>query len=140
MIEQLQSLMKALEAGNYSCGTYVQPEEKKMNLQFKIVDTDTGEVMHEGYVTSWRMTRNHYDETFSFDGIRAVKLEQPKKDNRIPIPELSDDELLAQLVGEKPAKQVPVLKALNNCEHHWKNYVGITQSYEYCEVCNERRT
>jgi hypothetical protein len=25
------------------------------------------------------------------------------------------------------------------CNHRWKKYVGFTESYEYCEICDVRR-
>jgi len=25
------------------------------------------------------------------------------------------------------------------CNHRWKKYVGFTESYEYCEICDARR-
>lgn len=26
-----------------------------------------------------------------------------------------------------------------SCYHNWKNYVGLTDSFEYCEICEQRR-
>ena len=25
------------------------------------------------------------------------------------------------------------------CTHNWKNYQGLSESYEYCTVCDEKR-
>jgi len=29
--------------------------------------------------------------------------------------------------------------ATDKCNHRWKTYVGFTESYEYCELCNVKR-
>lgn len=32
-----------------------------------------------------------------------------------------------------------VSNTVNKCNHRWKTYVGFTESYEYCELCNAKR-
>lgn len=29
---------------------------------------------------------------------------------------------------------------LNACDHKWKHYQGFSETYEYCEACDEKRT
>jgi hypothetical protein len=29
--------------------------------------------------------------------------------------------------------------SFNKCNHQWKTYVGFTESYEYCELCNAKK-
>jgi len=29
--------------------------------------------------------------------------------------------------------------AIDKCTHKWKTYVGFTESYEYCEICDKKK-
>jgi hypothetical protein len=123
MIEQLQSLMKALEAGSYN---YPPQQENHMNLEFKITDKDTGEVLHEGLVTSWRVeiSRNS-GRKFSFEGIQLIKAKKEEPTHYMA------------RAAEPPRTQYFETK---RCDHVWKSYEGFMDKYNYCEKCNEKRT
>jgi hypothetical protein len=32
-----------------------------------------------------------------------------------------------------------VSNTADKCNHRWKTYVGFTEQYEYCELCNAKR-
>jgi len=37
-----------------------------------------------------------------------------------------------------PSKAVCPVVA-KSCDHKWKNYTGLSEKFEYCEICDERK-
>jgi hypothetical protein len=129
VIEQLQSLMKALEAGSYN----VNPIQaaKPMNLEFTIVDKDTGKIVRTGMVRSMSVEYSRHDNhvrSFRFEGIELIKIQR----------EVVEPMHYLGRGGENVPK--PQYFESKKCQHSWKRYEGFMDKYDYCEKCNEKRT
>lgn len=38
-----------------------------------------------------------------------------------------------------PCWSQPVEKKAEGCNHKWKAYLGLSEQFEYCEICDEKR-
>ncbi len=93
-----------------------------MRPVFKIIDEDTGDIMHEGFVTSWQWSFSSYNgKKFNFEGV-----EMPKG-AAVPPSGIYN-------------ASIPILKTATKCDHSWKTYQGFMDQYEYCDKCNEKKT
>lgn len=161
MIEQLQSLMKALEAGSYNAQP--QQAEKKMSIlngkmrpghcKITITDKQTGEVLleQECFVKNYSISRSRGTQPIytmgRYDAAEFVECVRP------PSTEFSLNGIILPSPEETP-NEAPVPKKLNffsnervdmpdyfkkQCEHRWKRYEGFMENYDFCEICNEKR-
>jgi hypothetical protein len=133
---------------------------------FKIIDQDTGEVLHSGLVTSWSMSREsgftpylgvnaaiedyvfRPTTKFSFEGVEAIIPEEE------PIAPQEMQEVISELVKALTpgiyktasgqlvggaALQIEPLTFTLTCAHEWQKYEGFTKTYDYCTKCDEKR-
>lgn len=47
-----------------------------------------------------------------------------------------DDKALIMYPSKTHSAVIPTEK---ECEHKWKSYVGLCETYDYCEVCDVKR-
>lgn len=47
-------------------------------------------------------------------------------------------ESIAKEMGIPPEVRCPVV-VKSGCDHKWKSYTGLSEQFEYCEICDERK-
>lgn len=88
-----------------------------MNVEFSLVDKQTGEVMVTGIATHYSYTYDNYGQKkVHIEGVTLspVKHHTPRNPNYIP-------------------------DQLDACRHKWKDYQGLSETYEVCDMCGVKK-
>lgn len=97
-----------------------------------------------------------YQEASKFLREQGLPIKEAFEKFQIPIPAVDKNDLVFllriidgynQKVEIENAKEIlqdyPHLMAnlqpLNNCQHQWLTYQGLSEKYEYCSICDEKK-
>lgn len=79
-----------------------------------------------------------YKYKFIYGGKEVeVKHFSPKENLTIPIPNGTVD--YSKLEPRIAAAAMSELSQFDECEHSWREYVGLTQQYHYCTKCDQKK-
>ena len=54
------------------------------------------------------------------------------RDFKLPVTDVDNQDTTEYL-------DCPVIEAVNKCNHEWKLYTGLQESFEYCEACDAKK-
>ena len=75
------------------------------------------------------MSKRAFSRSFDMPTIDPDKKDETIADRLIDI-------MYDKMVDEGYIKCPVVAKS---CDHKWKNYTGLSEQFEYCEICDERK-
>lgn len=109
----------------------------------KIYD-EYGNEMAELHISRCRINNttgpHGYSEEYKFEAIKFKNIAPPMlTDNNIGI-KIHDGQGINFIDESSPKMRIDtsgVTKA--KCQHAWKHYQGFTESFEYCDICNEKK-
>ena len=103
----------------------------------KITDKD-GKVIAEGDVTDIKLSKIDPKDLLGLPIIKTwveeIDEELKKAFELIDIKTVSPEELDKFMI--KPDSGIPIYR---KCEHKWKHYQGLFESFDYCEICDEKK-
>jgi hypothetical protein len=95
-----------------------------------IKDAD-GKIVFEGFVTKWTLSSKRSTDTWASLGIPVEEVVGPI----VQTMEISAIKTLPESDGTSS-----LAKKLARCDHFWTAYVGLSETYDYCLKCNEKKT